>query len=104
FKWMKRVPSHFGGTRNGLVVSWPAKIKNTGTIQSQFHHVVDITPTILEAAKLPAPTTVNGVKQKPMAGTSMMYTFNNPEVKSHRTVQYFETGGHRAIYKDGWVA
>ncbi|NIY92130.1 arylsulfatase [Vibrio diazotrophicus] len=104
FQWMKRVPSHFGGTRNGLVVSWPAKIKNTGTIQSQFHHVVDITPTILQAANIPAPTSVNGVKQKPMAGTSMIYTFNHPEAKSHRTVQYFETGGHRAIYKDGWVA
>ncbi len=104
FQWMKRVPSHFGGTRNGLIVSWPAKIKNTGAIQSQFHHVVDITPTILEAANLPAPKTVNGVEQKEMAGTSMMYSFNNPTAKSHRTVQYFETGGHRAIYKDGWVA
>lgn len=104
FQWMKRVPSHFGGTRNGLVVSWPSKIKNKGEIQNQFHHVIDITPTILEAAKIPAPQMVNGVKQKPMAGTSMMYSFNHPEAKSHRKVQYFETGGHRAIYKEGWVA
>ncbi|MBO2656070.1 arylsulfatase [Shewanella algae] len=104
FQWMKRVPSHFGGTRNGLIVSWPAKVKNIGTIQSQFHHVVDITPTLLEAANLPAPKMVNGVEQKEMAGTSMMYSFDNPTAKSHHTVQYFETGGHRAIYKDGWVA
>lgn len=104
FQWMKRVPSHFGGTRNGLIVSWPARIKNTGAILNQFHHVVDITPTILEAANLPAPKMVNGVEQKPMTGTSMMYTFDEPQAASHRTVQYFETGGHRAIYKDGWVA
>jgi len=104
FQWMKRVPSHFGGTRNGLVISWPARIKDEGGLRSQFHHAIDVVPTILEAASLPEPKVVNGVKQTPMAGTSMMYTFDNPDVPSHRRTQYFETGGHRAIYHDGWVA
>lgn len=104
FQWMKRVPSHFGGTRNGMIVSWPERIKPAGAIQNQFHHVVDIAPTILEAAGLPEPKKVNGIVQKPMNGISMMYSFNHPEAASRRTAQYFEVGGHRAIYKDGWVA
>jgi len=104
FQWMKRVPSHFGGTRNGMVISWPARIKDKGGLRTQFHHVIDVVPTILEAANIPEPKTVNGVKQTPMAGTSMMYSFDNPRAPSHRTTQYFETGGHRAIYHDGWVA
>lgn len=104
FQWMKRVPSHFGGTRNGLVISWPKHIKASNEKRSQFHHVVDITPTIYEAAGVQIPTEVNGVKQAPMAGVSMAYTFNNSQAKDQRTTQYFEVGGHRAIYHEGWVA
>ncbi|MCB1352657.1 MAG: sulfatase-like hydrolase/transferase [Rhodobacteraceae bacterium] len=104
FQWMKRVPSHFGGTRNGMVVSWPAKITDTGGIRTQFHHVVDIAPTILEAAGLPEPEVVNGTEQTPMAGVSMDYTFADAEAPGTRHTQYFETGGHRALYHDGWVA
>ncbi|QGQ26535.1 arylsulfatase [Gimesia benthica] len=104
FQWMKRVPSHFGGTRNGLVISWPAKVKDAGTVRSQFHHVIDIAPTIYEAAGIPEPKTVAGVKQTPIAGTSMAYTITNPDAEGRRTTQYFETGGHRAIYHNGWVA
>lgn len=104
FQWMKRVPSHFGGTRNGLVISWPAKIKHDGKVRSQFHHVVDIAPTIYEAAGIPAPKSVDGVEQAPMAGISMTYTFGDPTAEGRRKTQYFETGGHRAIYHDGWVA
>lgn len=104
FQWMKRVPSHFGGTRNGLVISWPAKVKDAGTVRSQFHHVIDIAPTIYEAAGIPEPKTVAGVKQTPIAGTSMAYTITDPAAEGRRTTQYFETGGHRAIYHNGWVA
>jgi arylsulfatase A-like enzyme len=104
FQWMKRVPSHFGGTRNGLVVSWPAKIKDVGGLRSQFHHCIDIAPSIYEAAGVPMPEMVNGTKQTPLAGVSMAYTFADAKAPSTRTTQYFETGGHRAIYNDGWVA
>jgi arylsulfatase A-like enzyme len=104
FQWMKRVPSHFGGTRNGMVVSWPARIKDKGALRTQFHHVVDIAPTILDAAKIPAPAEVDGIPQVPMAGTPMEYTFDQADAPGLRTTQYFETGGHRAIYHDGWVA
>ncbi|WP_167615060.1 arylsulfatase [Maribellus sediminis] len=104
FQWMKRVPSHFGGTRNGMIISWPASIKAKGEKRTQFHHVIDITPTILEAAHIEMPTSVNGVEQTPLAGVPMNYSFDNAAANDTRTVQYFETGGHRAIYKDGWVA
>ncbi|WP_158972410.1 arylsulfatase [Chachezhania sediminis] len=104
FQWMKRVPSHFGGTRNGMVISWPAKIADTGGIRTQFHHVVDIAPTILEAAGIPEPGVVNGAEQIPMAGVSMDYSFDDAEAPGTRHTQYFETGGHRALYHDGWVA
>ena len=104
FQWMKRVPSHFGGTRNGLVVSWPAKITDKGGLRSQFHHVIDIAPTIYEAAGITFPDTVNGAKQTPIAGVSLSYTFTQPNAPSTRRTQYFETGGHRAIYHDGWIA
>ena len=77
FQWTKQVASHFGGTRNPLVVSWPARIKDTGGMRSQFHHVIDIAPTILEAAGMPEPTCVNGVAQKPIEGVSMVYTFDD---------------------------
>jgi arylsulfatase A-like enzyme len=104
FQWMKRVPSHFGGTRNGLVVTWPARIKERGGLRTQFHHVIDIVPTIHEAAGITAPTKVDGITQTPIAGVSMLYSFNDAAAPGTRHVQYFETGGHRAIYHDGWVA
>ncbi|MBK7949629.1 MAG: arylsulfatase [Deltaproteobacteria bacterium] len=104
FQWTKQVASHFGGTRNGMVVHWPARIKKKGGLRSQFHHVIDIAPTILEAATLPEPTSVNGTKQRPMDGVSMVYTFDDPKAGDRRTTQYFEMFGNRAIYHDGWVA
>lgn len=104
FQWMKRVPSHFGGTRNGTVISWPAGIDTTGEVRDQFHHVIDIAPTILEVAGIKAPNMVDGTAQVPMAGTSMVYSFENADAPGIRETQYFETGGHRAIYHDGWVA
>ena len=104
FQWMKRVPSHFGGTRNGLVISWPARIKDLGGLRSQFHHVVDIVPTLYAAAGIQAPDRVKGVAQVPLAGVDMSYTFDDAKSPSHHHVQYFEVGGHRAIYEDGWVA
>lgn len=104
FQWMKRVPSHFGGTRNGMIVSWPAQISDTGGIRTQFHHVVDIAPTILEAVGISEPRVVNGVDQTPMTGVSMGYSFSDADAPGTRLTQYFETGGHRALYHDGWVA
>ncbi|ABA19737.1 Sulfatase [Trichormus variabilis ATCC 29413] len=104
FQWTKQIASHFGGTRNPLVISWGANIKDQGGIRSQFHHVIDITPTILEVAGITVPKEVNGVKQRPIEGTSLAYTFNNPNAPSHRETQYFEMLGNRAIYDEGWVA
>jgi arylsulfatase len=105
-KYAKRQASHFGGTRNGLVISWPGHIKDPGGIRTQFAHVADIVPTVLEAAGLPQPKVVNGVKQRPMSGISMAYTFDpaNASKESRRATQYFEMGGTRAIYDKGWVA
>jgi arylsulfatase len=104
FQWTKQVASHFGGTRNGLVISWPAMIKDKGGIRTQFHHVIDIAPTILEAAGVQAPSVLNGVPQKPIEGVSMVYSFNDAKAKSTRRTQYFEMFANRAIYNDGWVA
>ncbi len=106
FKWTKQIASHFGGTRQGLAISWPGHIKDVGGIRTQFHHVIDIVPTILEAANIPAPDTVDGIKQKPMEGVSMVYTFDkaNANAPSTRHTQYFELAGNRAIYHDGWMA
>jgi arylsulfatase A-like enzyme len=107
FKWMKQVASHFGGTRNGMVVTWPAWIADAGAKRFQFHHVIDIVPTILEVAGIEEPNTVNGVPQKPIEGVSMAYTFDrvNAEAPSTHTTQYFEMLGNRAIYRDGgWLA
>jgi len=106
FKWTKQVASHFGGTRQGLAISWPGHIKDVGGIRTQFHHVIDIVPTILEAAGVPAPDMVNGIKQKPIEGVSMAYTFDsaNANAPSKRDTQYFEMVGNRAIYHDGWIA
>src|SRR5262245_705260 len=104
FQWTKQVASHFGGTRNGMVLHWPARIKAKGEIRSQFHHVIDVAPTVLEAAHLPEPKSVNGVEQRPMDGVSMMYTFDDPKAADRRKTQYFEMFGNRAIYHEGWVA
>jgi arylsulfatase len=106
FKWTKQVASHFGGTRQGLAISWPGHIKDVGGIRTQFHHVIDIVPTILELTGIQAPEVVNGIKQKPIEGLSMAYTFDqaNADAPSKRETQYFEMGGNRAIYHDGWIA
>jgi arylsulfatase A-like enzyme len=106
FKWTKQVASHFGGTRQGLAISWPGHINDLGGIRTQFHHVIDIAPTILEATGVPAPDTVNGIKQKPIEGVSMGYTFDktNATALSKRETQYFELAGNRGIYHDGWMA
>ena len=104
FQWTKQVASHFGGTRNGMVISWPARIKDKGGIRTQFHHVIDIAPTILEAAGVQAPAVLNGVPQKPIEGVSMVYTFDDAKAPSTHRTQYFEMLGNRAIYNDGWVA
>ncbi len=103
-QWGKQVASHFGGTRNPLVVSWPDRIKDKGGIRSQFHHVIDVVPTILAAAGIPEPTEVNGVRQKPIEGVSMVYSFDKADADGMRKVQYFELLGNRGIYKDGWMA
>lgn len=104
FQWTKQVASHFGGTRNGAIVHWPKRIKAKGEVRSQFHHVIDVAATVLEAAGLPEPTSVNGTKQYPIDGVSMVYTFDEPKAKDRHTTQYFEMFGNRAIYHDGWVA
>jgi arylsulfatase len=104
FKWTKQVASHFGGTRQGLAISWPGHIKDVGGIRTQFHHVIDIVPTILEACGVRAPEKVNGIKQKPIEGVSMTYTFDQPAAPSTRKTQYFEMMSNRGIYHDGWYA
>ncbi len=104
FQWTKQVASHFGGTRNGMVMHWPKGIKAKGEVRSQFHHVIDVAPTALEAAKIPQPKTVNGVVQRPMDGVSMLYSADNAKAKDRRTTQYFEMFGNRGIYHEGWVA
>lgn len=104
FQWGKQVASHFGGVRNPLVIAWPDRIKDAGGIRSQFHHVIDIAPTLLEVAKIPEPTQVNGVRQKPIEGVSMVYSFDQAGAEGTRKVQYFEMMGNRALYKDGWMA
>ncbi len=104
FQWTKQVASHFGGTRNGMVLHWPDRIKARGEIRSQFHHVIDVAPTVLEAATLPQPRMVNGIEQRPMDGVSMLYTIDDAGAKGRRTTQYFEMFGNRGIYHEGWVA
>ena len=106
FKWVKQVPSHFGGTAQGVAMSWPGHIKDAGGIRRQFSHVIDIVPTILEAAGIPAPGVVNGIKQDPIEGVSMAYTWDKAgaDAPTRHTTQYFEMLGNRAIYHDGWVA
>jgi arylsulfatase len=104
FQWTKQVASHFGGTRNGAVISWPKRIRDAGGLRTQFHHVIDIAPTILEAVGLPAPRTVDGILQMPIQGVSMGYTFGDAKAPTRHTTQYFEMVGNRGVYHDGWVA
>lgn len=106
FKYTKQIASHFGGTRQGMAISWPNRIKDAGGVRSQFHHIIDVVPTILEAAGIKAPQTVDGIKQKPIEGISMAYTFDkaSENVPSKRKTQYFEMIANRGIYNDGWYA
>jgi arylsulfatase A-like enzyme len=106
FSWTKQIASHFGGTRQGVAISWPKVIKDKGGIRNQFHHFIDIVPTILEATSIPAPAVVDGIPQKPIEGVSMMYTFDtkNANAPSTRTTQYFEMMGDHALYHNGWIA
>ncbi|ANQ75789.1 MULTISPECIES: arylsulfatase [Rhodococcus] len=104
FQWTKQVASHWGGTRNGTIVHWPAGITSKGETRSQFTHVIDVSPTILEAAGIPEPTFVNGVQQSPIEGTSMNYTFESAEAPERHDLQYFEMAGNRGIYYKGWSA
>jgi arylsulfatase len=104
YQWTKQVASHFGGTRNGAIVHWPKGIKAKGQVRSQFHHVIDVAPTVLEAAGLPEPTYVNGVMQEPMHGVSMVYSFDDAKAEDRHQTQYFEMLCNRGIYHQGWTA
>ena len=104
FTWTKQVASNYGGTRNGMVVHWPKGVKARNEIRTQWHHVIDIAPTVLEAAVLPEPKVVNGIPQTPIEGVSMLYSFNDAHAKDRHLTQYFEIFGNRAIYRDGWLA
>lgn len=104
YQWTKQIASHFGGTRNGLIVHWPRGIQAKGEIRSQFHHVIDVAPTLLEVAGLPEPIFVNGIQQRPIEGVSMAYSFNDASADERRETQYFEMSGNRGIYHKGWTA
>jgi len=104
YQWTKQVASDHGGTKVGMAISWPKGIKSRGELRTQFHHVIDVAPTILDAAGLPEPTIVNGIKQRPMDGVSMRYSFDDARAKDRHVTQYFEMFGNRAIYHDGWFA
>ena len=104
YQWVKQVASHWGGTRNGTIVHWPNGITARGEIRNQFSHVIDIAPTVLQAAGIPEPSRVHGHSQMPIEGTAMNYTFEAPEAEEQHTTQYFEIWGNRGIYVDGWVA
>ena len=104
FTWTKQMAADYGGTRNGMVMHWPKGFKSKGEIRNQWHHVNDVGPTILEAAKLPEPKMINGVKQRSMDGVSMLYATDNAEAADRHTTQYFEMFGNRAIYHEGWLA
>jgi arylsulfatase A-like enzyme len=104
FMWTKQVASNYGGTRNGMVVHWPRSVQAKGELRTQWHHVIDIAPTVLEAAGLPEPKTVNGVPQTPIEGVSMLYSFNDAQAADRHLTQYFEIFGNRAIYHEGWLA
>jgi len=104
YQWTKQVASHFGGTRNGTIIHWPKGIKAKGEIRSQFHHMIDVAPTILEIANLSQPTIVNGVMQEPLHGVSMTYSFDDAIAAERHETQYFEMVCNRGIYHKGWTA
>ncbi len=104
FSYTKQVASDFGGTRNGMIIQWPAGIKAKGEVRSQFGHVIDIAPTVYEVTKIPAPGMVNGIAQDPIEGTSLAYSFGDANAREQHTVQYFEMFGNRGVYQDGWFA
>jgi arylsulfatase len=104
YQWTKQVASHWGGTRNGMAMSWPNGIEAQGEVRHHFHHVIDIAPTILEAAGLPEPYMVNGIAQKPLEGVGMNYTFDDADAEDRHVTQYFEMFGNRGIYHEGWTA
>jgi len=104
YQWTKQVASHWGGTRNGTIIHWPKGIKAKGEVRSQFHHVIDVAPTILEAAGLPEPLSVNGVQQRPIEGVSLVYSLNDAKAADRHETQYFEMFGNRGIYHKGWTA
>ena len=104
YQWTKQVASHWGGTRNGTIVHWPAGIKARGEVRSQFHHVIDVAATVLDVAGLPAPLSVNGVQQRPLEGVSMAYSFDDAGADDRHTTQYFEMFCNRGIYHEGWTA
>ena len=106
FQWMKQVASHFGGTRNPMVVVWPQRIKDKGGLREQFHHINDIAPTLLDVIGIEQPEYVNGIRQKPLEGVSFAYTFadDGAKAKGRKTTQYFEMMGNRGVYYDGWFA
>jgi arylsulfatase len=104
YQWTKQVASHWGGTRNATIVHWPQGVKGKGELRTQFHHVIDVAPTILEAAGLPQPVAVNGVAQRPIEGVSMLYSFNDARADERHETQYFEMFGNRGIYHKGWTA
>jgi Sulfatase len=104
FQWTKQVASHFGGTRNPLIISWPARIKDRGGLRTQFEHVIDIVPTLYEVIGITPPTILNGVEQRPIEGLSFADSFDDADAKGHRITQYFELGSNRAIYHEGWMA
>ncbi len=104
YQWTKQVASHWGGTRNGTIVHWPGGIRARGAVRQQFHHVIDVAPTVLEAAGIPEPKSVDGVEQKPYEGVSMLYAFDDPDAAERHTTQYFEMFCNRGIYHEGWAA
>ena len=106
YRWVKQIASHLGGARTGVVMSWPNRIKDAGGVRNQFHHVIDVAPTILDALGIPQPTMVNGIAQRPYDGVSMVYSWDkaNADAASTRKTQYFEILGNRAIYHEGWMA
>jgi arylsulfatase len=104
FQWTKQVASHFGGTRNPMIISWPARIRDRGSLRDQFIHTIDIVPTLYELTGVTPPTDLNGVRQKPIEGLSFAFTFDDAKAKSKRRTQYFELGCNRGLYHDGWMA
>ncbi|TWU67048.1 arylsulfatase [Crateriforma conspicua] len=104
FAWTKQIASDYGGTRQGMVVHWPDGIQSKGELRSQWHHVIDVVPTILEAIGVPQPKVVDGIPQRPIEGVSMVYSFDNPDAADRHTIQYFEMFGNRALYQNGWMA